>query len=223
MADDEIQKILEVLPPNQKKRFRGFAKSLGVREGDIPFPLLVILENYIFLLKELVGQIALAVTQFINSASDAAAASAELEAAKAQTRIEEAERQAKERLREFIKEAVQNGVNEAVRETKTKVSQLTNQAAIAVAKADLAEAQAKTVEARERQFKVAAIVCGVLLCLGIAIGWGASSLWLNKFFEGNDLRYARNLVIWNVDRIMKCQADDNPKCTVWILPLEQRK
>lgn len=32
-----------------------------------------------------------------------------------------------------------------------------------------------------------------------------------------------NLVNWNTDRLLKCREDDNPKCTIWIVPPELRK
>ena len=33
----------------------------------------------------------------------------------------------------------------------------------------------------------------------------------------------RELMEWNLARLIKCQKDNNPKCTFWIVPPEQRK
>ena len=33
----------------------------------------------------------------------------------------------------------------------------------------------------------------------------------------------RELMQWNLARLIKCQKDNNPKCTFWIVPPEQRK
>ena len=33
----------------------------------------------------------------------------------------------------------------------------------------------------------------------------------------------RELMEWNLARLIKCKKDKNPKCTFWIVPPEQRK
>jgi len=59
----------------------------------------------------------------------------------------------------------------------------------------------------------------VVFLVGIGTGWWP--MWL-KYTESNDV-LGRNLVQWNIDRILKCQDDHNPKCTIWIvLPPEKR-
>lgn len=60
----------------------------------------------------------------------------------------------------------------------------------------------------------------VVLIVGFGCGW--SVMWLKYNESGNVL--GRNLVEWNLERILKCQEDKNPKCTIWIEPPpEQRK
>ena len=59
----------------------------------------------------------------------------------------------------------------------------------------------------------------IVLLIGAGSGWWVTQLKYNKF--GN--RLGRSLVDWNIDRILKCQEDKNPKCTLWIVPPEQRK
>ncbi|AFZ33603.1 hypothetical protein Glo7428_5226 (plasmid) [Gloeocapsa sp. PCC 7428] len=59
----------------------------------------------------------------------------------------------------------------------------------------------------------------IVLLIGAGGGWWAMSLKYND--SVNVL--GRNLVEWNIERIVKCQKDNNPKCTVWIVPPEERK
>ncbi|MES1026594.1 DUF6753 family protein [Gloeocapsa sp. BRSZ] len=59
----------------------------------------------------------------------------------------------------------------------------------------------------------------IALLIGAGGGWWAMSLKYND--SVNVLE--RNLVDWNGERILKCRRDNNPKCTVWIVPPEQRK
>lgn len=47
----------------------------------------------------------------------------------------------------------------------------------------------------------------------IAGGW----LTFQKY-NGSVERFGRNITDWNLDRIVKCQNDKNPKCTIWIVP-----
>lgn len=59
----------------------------------------------------------------------------------------------------------------------------------------------------------------IALLLGAGGGWWAMSLRYNDW--SNVL--GRNLVNWNLDRLAKCKEDDNPKCTIWIVPEQSRK
>ena len=54
----------------------------------------------------------------------------------------------------------------------------------------------------------------------VGFGSGCWVTWLK--YNGSLDVLGRNLVNWNVDRILKCQDDINPKCTLWIVPPEQR-
>ena len=67
--------------------------------------------------------------------------------------------------------------------------------------------------------------CSPLLTLFIAIllGFGGGA-WLMYFKYDQDPinSLGRNLVNWNIDRILKCQRDENPKCTLWRVPPSER-
>lgn len=54
----------------------------------------------------------------------------------------------------------------------------------------------------------------VVLLVGFGTGWWL--MWLKYNESGNVL--GRRLVNWNIERILKCQEDKNPKCTIWIVP-----
>jgi len=64
-----------------------------------------------------------------------------------------------------------------------------------------------------------------LAALMIALLIGAGGSWWAMSLKYNDSVnvLGRNLVEWNIERIVKCQEDNNPKCTVWIVSPEQRK
>lgn len=55
----------------------------------------------------------------------------------------------------------------------------------------------------------------------VGFGSGGWVTWL-KYNDFSNT-FGRNLVEWNADRLLKCREDDNPKCTIWIVPPEQRK
>jgi len=60
----------------------------------------------------------------------------------------------------------------------------------------------------------------VVFLVGIGTGWWYWSLKWNDSLSV----LGRNLVNWNASRILKCQKDHNPKCTLWIVtPPEQRQ
>lgn len=59
----------------------------------------------------------------------------------------------------------------------------------------------------------------IVLLIGAGGGWWVT--WL-KYNDSLSV-LGGNLVNWNAERILKCQEDDNPKCTIWIVPPEQRK
>lgn len=55
----------------------------------------------------------------------------------------------------------------------------------------------------------------------VGFGSGGWVTWL-KYNDFSNT-FGRNLVEWNADRLLKCREDDNPKCTIWIVPPELRK
>ncbi|PSB03111.1 DUF6753 family protein [Merismopedia glauca] len=59
----------------------------------------------------------------------------------------------------------------------------------------------------------------IAFLVGAGCGWWA--MWLKYNDDANVL--GRNLVQWNLDRVLKCQEDDNPKCTIWIVPPQPKK
>ncbi len=64
-----------------------------------------------------------------------------------------------------------------------------------------------------------------LMALAIValVGFG-SGIWVMSLkYDDFSNTFGRNLVEWNVDRLIKCRNDDNPKCTIKIVPAEQRK
>ncbi len=62
------------------------------------------------------------------------------------------------------------------------------------------------------------------LLVAALVGAGGSWWVMNLKYNDSLNVLGRNLVKWNIDRILKCQKDKNPKCTLWILPPpEQRK
>lgn len=64
-----------------------------------------------------------------------------------------------------------------------------------------------------------------LAALVIALSIGAGGSWWLMSLKYNDSLnvIGRDLVNWNADRIFKCREDNNPKCTIWVVPPEQRK
>ena len=63
---------------------------------------------------------------------------------------------------------------------------------------------------------LALVVVGMM---GFGVGWHLMSIKYNDSLNV----FGRNLMKWNNDRIIKCIDDKNPKCTVWIVPPEQRQ
>ena len=59
-----------------------------------------------------------------------------------------------------------------------------------------------------------------LMALFIMGGFGfLAGSWLTvEKYNTFEERYARNIFNWNKDRLIKCENDDNPKCTFWIVP-----
>ncbi len=58
--------------------------------------------------------------------------------------------------------------------------------------------------------------------------WGAICLLLgmhlSEYLYPRSVKLSgRELMDWNLDRLIKCQKDNNPKCTFWIVPPELRK
>lgn len=64
-----------------------------------------------------------------------------------------------------------------------------------------------------------------LTALVIVLLIGAGGSWWVMSLKYNDATNAlgRNLVNWNIDRILKCREDDNPKCTIWVVPPPERR
>ena len=61
------------------------------------------------------------------------------------------------------------------------------------------------------------------LVIVLLIG-GGGSWWVMSLKYNDSLNViGRDLVNWNADRIFKCREDNNPKCTIWVVPPEQRK
>ncbi len=56
-----------------------------------------------------------------------------------------------------------------------------------------------------------------LLIVGVAC-FGAGGWLTFRHYNTPVEKLGRNLVNWNGDRYLKCQSDDNPKCTFWIVP-----
>ena len=56
-----------------------------------------------------------------------------------------------------------------------------------------------------------------MLCLGIGMRF-------SEYLYPRSVKLSgRELMEWNLDRLIKCQKDLNPKCTFWIVPPELRK
>ncbi|VEP12903.1 conserved hypothetical protein [Hyella patelloides LEGE 07179] len=55
--------------------------------------------------------------------------------------------------------------------------------------------------------------------IGFGVGWRMNYLKYNGTVEV----LGREIMSWNIDRLIKCREDNNPKCTFWIVPPEQRE
>ena len=64
-----------------------------------------------------------------------------------------------------------------------------------------------------------------LTALLVAALVGAGGSWWVMSIQYNNATNAvgRDLMEWNTERILKCREDDNPKCTIWVVPPELRK
>jgi hypothetical protein len=73
--------------------------------------------------------------------------------------------------------------------------------------------------------KVAEWFSPLVALLVAALVGGGGSWWVMNLKYNDSLNVlGRNLVKWNIDRILKWQEDDNSKCTLWLVPPpEQRK
>lgn len=63
------------------------------------------------------------------------------------------------------------------------------------------------------------LALAIVGAIGFGTGWWSMRL---KYNDPNNV-LGRNLMGWNMDRLVKCQKDDNPKCTFWIVPPELRE
>ena len=53
----------------------------------------------------------------------------------------------------------------------------------------------------------------------VGAGCFVAGWWLTfQKYNGSLEQFGRDIVNWNVDRIVKCNDDKNPKCTFWIVP-----
>lgn len=74
----------------------------------------------------------------------------------------------------------------------------------------------------ERQFYICLSVCLTVLAGMFFLGVYVGTAYINTKFQEPRNVFARSLYYWNVDRIAKCQKDNNPKCTLRITPPEQQ-
>lgn len=64
----------------------------------------------------------------------------------------------------------------------------------------------------------------VALLVAALVGFGSGWWMMSLKYNDPTNSVGRRLMNWNTDRILKCQKDDNSKCTLWIVPPpEQRK
>ncbi len=61
------------------------------------------------------------------------------------------------------------------------------------------------------------------LLVAALVGFGSGWWVMSHKYNNATNALGRDLVQWNIDRILKCREDDNPKCTIWVVPPEQRK
>ncbi|MGK7950125.1 MAG: DUF6753 family protein [Xenococcaceae cyanobacterium] len=61
-----------------------------------------------------------------------------------------------------------------------------------------------------------------LLIAGL-IGFGVSWRLMSIKYNSTINVMGREIMGWNLDRLIKCRNDKNPKCTFWIVPPSQRK
>ena len=64
----------------------------------------------------------------------------------------------------------------------------------------------------------------LLALLSVAsIFYGVSTWFSSIMYNVTINSYEREIIHWNRERLKKCNKDNNPKCTLWIVPPEQRK
>jgi len=61
------------------------------------------------------------------------------------------------------------------------------------------------------------------LVIVLLIGAGGGIWVMSLLYNDSTNTLGRNLVQWNLDRLLKCREDENPKCTLWIVSPELRK
>lgn len=61
------------------------------------------------------------------------------------------------------------------------------------------------------------------LAIVALVGFGSGGWVMSLKYNDSLGVLGRDLVNWNTDRLLKCREDDNPKCTIWIVPPELRK
>ncbi|MGB7441432.1 MAG: hypothetical protein WA919_10220 [Coleofasciculaceae cyanobacterium] len=192
--------LLEQLPSEQQKRMAVYAKSLGIREGDVVFPLLVILESYSHSLSTLSEQVDRNSQSLIDSisakAQEMAAQAAALEATKAKESITRSEVQATEQLRITIHNLVEEAVTNTAKQTKKQLNALRDTNA---------------------QVKVLINLSLFALFVGCLSAVSASALtWL--YLGGNQpqTELGRRIASWSLDEIVECLDGGKSRCEVWV-------
>lgn len=61
------------------------------------------------------------------------------------------------------------------------------------------------------------------LLLVASIFYGVSTWFSSIMYNVTINSYERQIIKWNRERLQKCNRDNNPKCTLWIVPPEKRK
>ena len=121
-----------------------------------------------------------------------------------------------------ILEAVQDAESLAIREVQEAIAK-TAQTLLERARNSITQEEAQERKKQDqRRFYTCLSVCLTTLAgifsLGVYVGIG----YINTKFQEPRNVFARNLYYWNVDRLAKCQKDNNPKCTLRITSPDQQ-
>ncbi|NER27622.1 MAG: hypothetical protein F6J89_08300 [Symploca sp. SIO1C4] len=200
MAKSELMQLLEQLPSEQQQRMAVYAKSLGIREGDVVFPLLVILESYSHSLSTLSEQVDRNSQSLIDSitakAQEMAAQAAAEEATKAKESIARSEVQATEQLRITIHNLVEKAVTDTAKQTKKQLKAL-----------------------RDAKAQTGALISLSLFALGVGCVSAVSAAFGTWLYLGGNQPQAelgRRIVTWSLDEIVECLDVGKSRCEVWV-------